>query len=957
MGRVAANFYASRDNARQVVEEFRANGTSGPFILRDVGYELQSEQIEIIVRDRNQPSVVLERTPLTRFLDYEIETLTGRILLRAPVPSLDSNFNPVFLRITYEIEQGGPRFWVRGFDGQVRLTNNLAVGGSWVSDRNPQDPFSLQSANFTLRLGSGTSLVGELARSNRLSLGRGSGQRLEFLHEQSRLQARLFWGDTDEAFDNPTSILSRGRKELSFKTSYLLNQQTRLIGEAIRTQDASLGRHRKGFSAAVERALSDTLKLELGVRHAEESLIPSQAGSIGGTPVDFTSVRARLTGQVPNVPEASVGAEYEQDIQDSSRRVFALFGDYQFSTRGRIYARHEFISSLTGRYALNDNQEQHTTLVGIDTNYSKSGSVFSEYRIRDAISGREAEAAIGLRNKWSLGKGLQVNTALERIKSLSRTGLGLSTDGTALSVGVEYTTNPLFKGTSRLELRHGSDVNSVLHTLGLAYKVGNDFSLLGRSLINLSRGRSDAMPDNDHHRVQLGLAYRQTATDKWSALAKYEFRYDNDGDLLLGGSGLSQGLRRKLHILSADVNYQPQSRLVLTGHYATRLNADRSNGLSTSQGAHLLAGRVSYDLTQRTDISLVGSTLFGGGSRQYGLGLEAGYLIKRDLWLSVGYNLLGLNNDDLVGVENSRRGPFLRMRFKFDEDLLLNDSRAARRFAVADAVTDKQGTTKTQTTTPVVKNIKLVAEPVLDTALLKARFIETPPQTKEVRLAQRNGSKAKPRSTQPLAHLIASTPHIMVNPPVAPKTEQTAIALAKRVLNQPRPTLQVKVVVGASPPAINYEGQLMDVVNALRAEKSLHAQVIEPSKVSRVKSWLVSQHISKERISTHAALAEANRVAARLDSEQLIQVSPQIWVRLLIPATPIQQPSLAQQVTQKQAQQAAKSTNERPLSAPQGKPVAKVQKAGKNTAEHTTGQSRIARKAPRNPKLETWMLK
>jgi hypothetical protein len=188
---------------------------------------------------------------------------------------------------------------------------------------------------------------------------------------------------------------------------------------------------------------------------------------------------------------------------------------------------------------------------------------------------------------------------------------------------------------------------------------------------------------------------------------------------------------------------------------------------------------------------------------------------------------------------------------------------------------------------------------------------------------------------------------------VAPKTEQTAIALAKRVLNQPRPTLQVKLVVGGGTPTMNYEGRLMNVVNALHAEKSLHAQVIEPSRVSRVKSWLVSQHIVQERISTYAALAEANRVVARPDSEQLIQVSPQIWVRLLIPVAPIQQPTLARQVTQKQAQQATKSTNGRRLSAPKGKPVAKVQKAGKNTA----GQSRIARKAPRNPKLETWMLK
>ena len=79
---------------------------------------MNSEKVEIITRDRNQPSIIVDdHVPQARFSDYEIEPLTGRILFKSPVPSVDRNLNPVFVRITYEVDQGGDQFWVAGVDG------------------------------------------------------------------------------------------------------------------------------------------------------------------------------------------------------------------------------------------------------------------------------------------------------------------------------------------------------------------------------------------------------------------------------------------------------------------------------------------------------------------------------------------------------------------------------------------------------------------------------------------------------------------------------------------------------------------------------------------------------------------------------------------------------------------------------------------------------------------------
>ncbi|MRU32334.1 hypothetical protein FGX02_01070, partial [Xylella fastidiosa subsp. multiplex] len=79
-----------------------------------------SEQVEVVVRDRNQPDIVLQRTAVTRFVDYTVEPLTRRILFTRAISSVDANLNPQSIRVTYEVDSGGPKFTVAGVDIQVK---------------------------------------------------------------------------------------------------------------------------------------------------------------------------------------------------------------------------------------------------------------------------------------------------------------------------------------------------------------------------------------------------------------------------------------------------------------------------------------------------------------------------------------------------------------------------------------------------------------------------------------------------------------------------------------------------------------------------------------------------------------------------------------------------------------------------------------------------------------------
>lgn len=48
----------------------------------------------------------------------------------------------------------------------------------------------------------------------------------------------------------------------------------------------------------------------------------------------------------------------------------------------------------------------------------KDGSVFSEYRMNDAIDGRSAQAAVGLRNLWGVTDSWRLGTTFESTRPL-----------------------------------------------------------------------------------------------------------------------------------------------------------------------------------------------------------------------------------------------------------------------------------------------------------------------------------------------------------------------------------------------------------------------------------------------------------------------------------------------------------------------------------------------------------
>jgi len=165
-GSVAGTAFAAKTSRTTMVDEQPGLGLSGPYAVSRLNALTNSEQINIVVRDRYQPALVVSSKPMTRHVDYEFEPFSGRILFREPVPSIDENLNPVSIRVSYEVEGGGPKYWVAGVDGEVTLAPGMVVSGRYAKDENPLTDKTLAGATAEWKVGEGTRLMLDLAHSS-----------------------------------------------------------------------------------------------------------------------------------------------------------------------------------------------------------------------------------------------------------------------------------------------------------------------------------------------------------------------------------------------------------------------------------------------------------------------------------------------------------------------------------------------------------------------------------------------------------------------------------------------------------------------------------------------------------------------------------------------------------------------------------------------------------------------
>jgi hypothetical protein len=162
--------------------------------------------------------------------------------------------------------------------------------------------------------------------------------------------------------------------------------------------------------------------------------------------------------------------------------------------------------------------------------------------------------------------------------------------------------------------------------------------------------------------LRFGLVYRPQHT-RWILLDRLDFIVDRQRGLTLTTEN-----RRVVNNLNA--NYRPGSQLQLSLQYGAKYLTEAVEGTDYSGFTDLIGVEGRYDLTSKWDLGVKGSLLHSWQSRQLSgcSGVSLGYNVMENAWVSLGYNLTGFSDQDFSLADYTAQGPYLRFRFKFDQN-------------------------------------------------------------------------------------------------------------------------------------------------------------------------------------------------------------------------------------------------------------------------------------------------
>ncbi|HEV6965661.1 hypothetical protein [Roseateles sp.] len=702
--------FASRDNTVQQVEEIPATGVSFYFLKGSGSFLPGSEKVELVTRLRSQPQVIVATRSLARGTDYTFEPLDKRLLLVLPVASVDTDLNPQSLRVSYEVSTGGPAFTVAGVDLQLKITDRLQVGAVAARDDNPQNRRQLSAVTALHTLGDSTVIAAEFAQSDTDLKGRGKAARVAATYQDGKLKAQVEAQRTSTGFDNPNAGLSGGNEQETYRAEYALDDTTKLRVDGNRSvvQPATAGAapvEQQSYALSLQKKLTPDIVGRIGLVRgtstgatsfdygAQGTDAATGATSAAGAPAATgaahtanTMIQAGLSARVPGLPQAQVFGEVGQDVRDRSQREASLGASYALTEKTRLYGRYDYLSAAALNATLNGGQASHGFVFGIDSAYMEGGRVYDEAR----LGAGGVRNAAGVRNSFKLGEAWSLTGGIEHTVNGTGTTAGKSTSD-AITVGALYAKGA-WRGNTAAEYHRQSDgSSSSLYSLGLAYKLSPDWAVLGRSTATRTSGNGAGA--HLIEREQVGFAWRPAERNDLNALFRFENRHERLGSNASGTAAAADGVfdaagtallpgDYRTQVVTAVANYSPHAGLEVTGRYAAKRTRYVADGGAGSYWAQLLHIRATQDLNASWDIGVQAGLMLGqGGARQTTVGVEAGYQLVKNIWVSAGYNFVGLRDPDLTGNDYTSRGAFLRLRLKFDETGLLFGDKAPRRAA------------------------------------------------------------------------------------------------------------------------------------------------------------------------------------------------------------------------------------------------------------------------------------
>jgi len=649
-------------------DEIRGDGTSGLYQLSNAPIIANSDLVRIEVRDRFDSGVVLSSTNLARFLDYNLDTLDGTLYFKKPVPNRDLDFNPVYIVVEYESIAAETDDIVAGGRGSVRFAEDtVEIGVTRIDDATQGAEADLTGVDLRWQINEQTLLKAEYVDTNATVGGveqDGSAQSIELEHNSEDIDVRAFIREVDDGFGlGYQSAADRGIRRIGLDARARIGDQITVEGEAGWQQNLQTEAIRNLARAQV-RYDRDDFTARLGLSHAEDDFDDgetrtSDLAEIGLTQTVFDDqLKLRLSAMTEFSGEA-------ENLDYPTRYVFGA--DYRLVEGIDAIAEYE--------EAEGKDLDASMTRIGVRATPWSRAQISSFLTNETTEFGPRLFANVGLIQGFQLNDNWIVDFGVDHTDTIIDSGArsfdtdrelpsgSRGEDFTAAYAGATYTSD-YWTANGRIETRDSDSEDRISLLMGWYRQPDRGHGLSAG--LTMFQAENALGNDLTQANLRFGWAYR-LADRKWSFLNRTDLVYDE-----ATATGDEQRSWRLINNFNANRRISAATSLSL--QYAFKYVRSEFDNDSYTGYTDLIGIDLRHGINDRWDVGAHTSVLHSWKSDvlDYGLGVDLGFNVAENIWLSLGYNVMGFEDDDFEQARYTAEGPFLRFSIKADQRLLKN---------------------------------------------------------------------------------------------------------------------------------------------------------------------------------------------------------------------------------------------------------------------------------------------
>lgn len=662
--RLSYSAFAAETNQSFARDELLGDGTSGPYRLTRSPIIVNSDTVTIETRDRFRSELILSERILRRFLDYDIDYLSGTLFFKEPIRSRDTDFNPVYIVVDYETRDGRDESLVFGGRGALHFDDDrVEIGATGISEEVPAGDSELLGVDLRVDVTANTQLNAELAQTQ---VDQAAGPRVEgdaylveLTHRAGAIDGRAYVREQETGFGMGQQRVSEGgTRKTGVDVRAEFAKDWWLEGELLQQENLDTGGERELAEAEV-RFQNESRVLAAGLRHVADD-IPGQDPLESDQIISTASWKMWGGKLTPRLSLEAPISNRNDSVDYPTRSLVGL--DFALNQRITLFTEHEMADG--GQF------DSQMTRIGLRANPWDRTQVNTTFSQEQTEFGPRTFAALGLVHAWQITERWAIDFGLDQSNTLRDVGLRpfdanvplasgtLTDDFVAAFVGALYRSE-FWTFTTRLERRDSDTEDRTNFNVGFYRErvQGRGFSAQLQGLHSQGLAGQELLGAD----LSLGWAHRPSG-NRWTFLNRTDWIFERRQEALLN-------LKTTRFVNNSNINWLPTRSSQLAFQYAAKYVRSNFVEFSATGYLDLWGAEWRYDFPGRFDVGLQGAWYRAPkfGIEDVSAGIDLGVTLGTNLWVSIGYNFDGFQDDDFSRARYTAQGPFLRLRMKVDQ--------------------------------------------------------------------------------------------------------------------------------------------------------------------------------------------------------------------------------------------------------------------------------------------------